>query len=240
MRRQYNRYYGRYKADYGAAQHISQRDSVSRTLGGIDKDIERILLSLPPVQLESVFMRYREKHGESALSYARKTYVKWKSGTVKMGGAIAERLTNLVPHVIEPHARFELVKKLRSVHLHRQHKHVTCSPSEWRSHVAAVLAELLAASHKFQLPQHVLDRVHWLTEGDAVAAQRLLAAAEQDEAAVRLQYLEADFKRIDLLLQHVKATKSMRHTIELPQGTVTVVIELPRKSLWSRLAEILS
>src|SRR5574337_1305433 len=44
--------------------------------------------------------------------------------------------------------------------------------------------------------------VHWLTEGDAVAAQRLLAAAEQDEAVVRLRYLEAEFKRIDFLLQN--------------------------------------
>jgi len=240
MLRRYNRYYRRYNGVYWAAQHVSQRESLSRTLGGIDKDIEQIFFNLPSFKLESVFLRYGEKHGESALAYARKTYAKWKSGTVKMSGSVAERLINLVPRVLEGHTRFELVKKLRSAHLHKEHKYVSCLPSEWRRQVAPVVAELLAASHKFQLPQHVLDRVHWLTEGDAVASQRLLAAAEQDEAAARLRYLEAEFKRIDFLLQNIEATKSVRHTIELPQGTITVVIELPRKSLWGRLAELLS
>ena len=77
-----------------------QRNSLSRTLGGIDKDIEQIFFNLASFKLESVFRRCGEKHGESALSYARKTYAKWKSGRVKMGGVVAERLINLVPRVI--------------------------------------------------------------------------------------------------------------------------------------------
>jgi len=77
-----------------------------------------------------------------------------------MGGVVAERLINLVPRVIEPHTRFELVKKLRDAHLHKEHKHVSCLPSQWRNQVAPVVTELLAASQRFELPQHVLDRVY--------------------------------------------------------------------------------
>jgi hypothetical protein len=157
-----------------------------------------------------------------------------------MSGMVAERLLNLVPLVLDASTRFDLVKKLRAAHMHKERRYVTCDPTDWRDQVAPVIAELLTVSHKFQLPQDAVDRVRWLADGDAAAAQRLLAAAEQEEAAVRLQFLEAEFKRIDFLLQSIEATKVASHTIELPQGTICISIATPRKGFWSWLGNLLS
>lgn len=124
--------------------------------------------------------------------------------------------------------------------MQKESRYVSCEPNDWRNKVAPIVAELLAASHKFQLPDYAVNRIRWLTDGDTAAAQRLLAAAEQEEAAVRLRYLEAEFKRIDFLLQNIEATKVVSHTIELPQGTISVSIALPQKSFWSWLGDLIS
>lgn len=235
----YRRYSKRHYRTYWASQHVSARLELSNTFGGIDKDVERIFLSLPNVKLESVFMRYGQQHDASALSYARAAYPRWQSGSTKMSGKVAERLLNLVPLVLDASARFDLVKKLRSAHMEKLRRHVTCEPNDWRNKVAPVLAELLTASQTFKLAPHVVERVRWLAGGDATAAQQLLAAAEQEEAAVRLGFLEAEFKRIDFLLQNIEATKVISHTIELPQGTISVSIAMPKKGFWSWLGDLL-
>ncbi|MBL9145567.1 MAG: hypothetical protein JNM99_17955 [Verrucomicrobiaceae bacterium] len=236
----YRRFYKRSYGHHRASQHISERHALSCSLGGIDRDVEQIFLNLPDQRLEMVFLRYGREHGMSALSYARKTYSQWKSGAVKMSGSVAERLLNLVPPVLDVSVRFELVKKLRNAHMHKEHRYVTCEPQDWRMQVAPVIADLLTASDKFQLPEHAVSRVRWLAEGDAAAAQRLLAAAEQEEAAVRIRFLDAEFRRIDYLLANIKATKHVSHVIELPQGRINVAITLPRKGFWGWLSNLLS
>jgi hypothetical protein len=48
-------------------------------------------LGLSDVDLEFIFADYAVAHGESAASYARKTYQDWKYGRVKLSGKIMER-----------------------------------------------------------------------------------------------------------------------------------------------------
>jgi len=209
-------------------------------MAGIDKDVERIFLSLSPPLLELIFICYGKEHGSSALGYARATYAKWKSGSVRMSGVVAERILNLVPLILDKATRFDLVKKLRAAHMHQEDRHVTCAPSDWRSQVAPLVADLIAVSQRFQLPQHVLARVRWVADGDSATAQELLAAAEQDEALVRLQYLEAEFRRIDDLIKTIAGTKSVNHRIELPQGTIHVSITIPNTGFWGWINNLLS
>lgn len=236
--------YGRYnRQNYGgyrASKHISDRRSLSSSLGGIDKDVEEIFLNLPHARLECVFLRYGQEHGASALSYARMAYPRWKAGTTKMSGMVAERLLNLVPLSLDSSTRFELVKKLRGAHMRKERRSISCEPTDWRSRVEPIIADLLTASRKFRLPQHAVDRVRWLADGDSIAAQRLLVAAEQEEASIRLQYLEAEFKRIDAFLKAVEGTTVVNHTIELPQGTICVSIIPPRKGFFGWLGDLFS
>jgi hypothetical protein len=213
---------------------------MSSSIGGIDDDVKQIFLNLPLEKLILVFRLYGQRYGVGAQSYAQSTYYSWRSGRVRMSGMVAGRLLNLVPPVLDPAQRFELVKKVRNAHLRKERKQISCHPTDWRHKVAPIVAQFIATSQNVKIPQYVLDLVCWLADGDAAAAQRLLAAAEQEEAAVRLHFLEAEFKRIDFMLQNIEATKRISHTIELPQGTITVSIAMTRKGFWSRLGGLLS
>lgn len=230
MSRYYNGYSRRrYSGSYWGTQHVSERNQLSAITGGIDKDIEQIFLNLPSYKLQSVLRKYGKEHGASALTYAKKTYPNWKARKVKMSGKVAERLLNLVPTVLDSDAKFELVKKVRNAHRRKLTKHVQCEPHEWRTKVAPEVSALLATSSEFELPTSAINRIQWLADGDSQSAQRLLAAAEEEEAIARLQHLEREFQRIDVFLNNVQGQKIIRHTIELPQGTVNVVIGEPEK-----------
>ena len=135
----------------------------------------------------------------------------------------------LVPTVLDSDTKFDLVKKVRNAHRRKLNKNVQCEPQEWRTKVAPEVATLLKSSTEFELPSAAINRIKWLADGDSQAAQQLLAAAEEEEAVVRLQHLEREFQRIDILLRNVQGKKIIRHAIELPQGTINVLIGEPDK-----------
>lgn len=229
----------RYRHNY-AARHMSERSALSHTFAGIDADIERIFLSLPKHHLESVFARYSAAHGAKAESYARQTYEEWKSKAVKMSGQTAERLLNLVPPGLSAEARFELIKKLRSGHLRPTHQTVVTTPQTWRHDLDEPIRTLVSRSATFSLPDHITKRATWLANGDAAAAHSLLAAAEQEEAIMRVRYLDAEFRRIEVLILNIEHTRSVTHTISLPQDTIVVTIALPQKTLWQSVTAWIS
>ena len=229
----------RHRSSY-AARHISQRNALTQTFLGIDADIERIFLSLPKHQLDDVFTRYSAAHGSKAESYARHTYEKWKSKAVMISGQTAERLLNLVPPCLSAEVRFDLIKKLRSGYLRPSHQRIVTKPQTWRQDLAEPIRVLVSTSTTFSLPDDIIKRAAWLANGDTQAAQSLLAAAEQEEAIIRVRYLDAEFNRIEALMLHVENTRSVTHTISLPQGTIVVTISLPKKSLWQSITKWVS
>ncbi len=215
-------------------------------LHGIDEDIENLFLSLNEENLERVFVKYTEIHGERKAQYARRSYDGWRAKTKPLTTLILDRLLELVPPALEPSQRFEMVKKLRAVNLRKQTVFVTCEPRQWREKVLPAIAELVSSSQKASFPAYAVERLEWLTDGDTAAVQRLIAAAEEDEARVRLQYLEAEFLKIESLVAHIETSTSIQHRIEIPQGTVNVCITVVRPSLivkratayWKRLGSL--
>ncbi len=81
---------------------------------------------------------------------------------------------------------------------------------------------VISASQMFNLPEILTEKATWLACGDDKAAERLLRAAEEDEARMRTSYLEAEFKRIQLLFQNIEHTQQITHNISLPQGDMHV------------------
>lgn len=221
---------------YYAQEHVSQRTTLSRQLGGIDKDIEKIFLSLSSADLDRILSLYESAHGEPGAKYARQTYSKWKSGKVRMSGQTAERLINLIPPVLLPSVRFDLVKKLRASYFKMKTIQVNSSPSTWRHDILQPIQELVLASSSFSLPANVFEKAKWLADGDARIAQQLLAAAEQEEAAIRLAYIDEELFRIGTLVQKIDSTRKITHAIKLPQGEVILYIALPARTLTQKLS----
>lgn len=231
------RYYRRGRGFNYGSSHVSQRTKLTRQLGGIDKDIEKIFLSLSPVDLEKIIHLYARAHGSAAADYARATYSKWRGGSVKMSGQTAERLIALVPPVLPASVRFDLVKKLRASYFKKKTIHVNSSPETWMQDVMKPIQELVAVSSSFSLPEYVIAKAKWLADGDAKAAQQLLAAAEQEEAAIRLAYIEEEFRRIGALIQNIDTMRKITHTLTLPQGEIILQVELPPRTLMQKISD---
>ncbi len=198
---------------------------------GIDKDIQKIFFGLKPQSLDMLFIKYGELHGKNAETYARKTFSNWKSGKTTLSGQTAERLLNLIPPYLPQNVKYELIKKLRKHYLKKVTRNVATSHEEWREDVMPVVAELIKVSSDFKLPESLIQRAAWLSDGDVDAANAILTSLELEEAKVRANYLTIEFKRIQSLVDHIQHTQSIRHSIELPQGNIYVVIEQEKKTL---------
>jgi hypothetical protein len=207
-------------------------------LAGVERDIQAHFLRLPGEKLEGVFQRYERLYGERDGADVRSAYPSWRGGATKMSGVIAERLLNLVPSALELGQLYEIVRKLRHAHMHKAYKTVNCEAKSWRSVVEPAVADVVKLSRSFELPQLVIDKIRWLACGDARMVQRLLAAAEEEEAKERIFFLNAEFERIDGLLQGVRGEKIITHTIILPQGRIHVNIECPAKGALARIIDL--
>lgn len=226
------RYYGRRWSgrDWGA-YHVSQRQKLTNMFAGIDKDIQKIFFGLNVQSLDTLFKKYGQLHGKNAEKYARKTFPNWKSGETTLSGQTAERLLNLIPPYLPQNIKYELIKKLRKHYLKTQTRRITTTHENWKSDVIPAVNELIKVSSDFVLPESLIQRAAWLANGNVDAANKILASLELEEAKVRANYLSVEFKRIQSLVDHIPHTQSIRHSIELPQGNINVIIEQEKQTL---------
>jgi len=229
-----SRYYGYRTRRSWHSSGPSKKAVLRHLFGEIVHDVEHAFLHLTSYELNALFIDYGREYGNSAGAYARKTYDSWKSGRTQLSGKTAERLLELLPHHLSAKDRFELLKKLRAKYICKHSEYVTVPPENWKQAVHDAINKIIAKSREFKLPQPLYEKATWLANGDVTAAQRLLHAAEEDEARLRGAYLDAEFKRIEIFISHIKDTESVSHRISIPQGDISVTISLPKRSFWEK------
>lgn len=229
-----SRYYGYRRRGGWHSSGPSKKTVLQYHFGEVVQDVEHTFLHLPSYELEALFLDYGESYGKSAESYARRTYPDWRSGRTQLSGATAERLLELLPKHLSASERFDLVKKLRAKYIRRQSEYITVTPDNWRTPVRETINKVIAKSREFRLPEALAQKATWLSGGDVAAAQHLLHAAEEDEARLRSAYLEAEFKRIEIFIGHVRDTQSANHTITVPQGDIHVTVAIPKPTFWEK------
>ena len=173
---------------------------------GIDKDIQEIFFSLNTQSLDKLLNKDGQIHGNNAEKYARKTFSNWKSGKTALSGQTAERLLNLIPPYLPKNIKYELIKKLRNHYFQKQTRHISTTHEEWKAEVMPAVNELIKVSSDFKLPDLLVQRAAWLANGDVDTANKILASVELEEAKVRANYLEIEFKRIQSLVDHMPHT----------------------------------
>ncbi len=229
-------YYRGYRSGrYWSSYHRSKRSELTSLFGGINRDIEKVFLSLPEIALDALFIEYGRKYVKSSESYARRTYSKWKRGAVKLSGKTAERLLELLPPRLSKEQRFDLIRKLRKHYQHKIREHVTTSPEAWRQDVLPVINKVIGNSKGFSLPETVIKKAAWLSDGNTQVAMKILRSIEEEEAHQRTSYLEAEFKRIETFVSNVNNTDSVSHTISIPQGDIHVFIQQENPSMLKRM-----
>lgn len=236
----YYRYRRSYRSRNWGRYHQTKHDELAQTFGGIEKEILQVFLNLPSFALNGLLSRYGEKFGHGAEQHARKTYPSWQSGAVKPAGKTVERIIELLPPFFSSEQRFNLIRKLREHHLERQQRYLITTPEQWRSQLKPLIQDLLLHGAKSDLPQIVYEKATWLTNGDAAIAQNLLRAIDEEEANLRLSYIDKEFRRIQVLLENVRNAEPVGHTIELPQGTVFITIKRRQETLADKITEFLT
>ncbi|MEK6674889.1 MAG: hypothetical protein AABZ47_04445 [Planctomycetota bacterium] len=229
------RHYGYRRRSWTYSNASDSKKSILQSLfGEIVLEIESAFLHLESYELEALFMDYGCEYGKNAETYARRTYENWKSGRTKVSGVTAERLLELLPRNLPAKERYDLVKKLRAKYIHKHSEYITISPENWRDTVNEAVSKVLMKSREFQLPGELFERATWLSNGDVEAALRLLHAAEEDEARLRVAFLEAEFKRLEVLVANISDTNSVSHRITLPQGDIHTTIQVRKRSFWEK------
>ena len=209
-------YWGRY--------HGSQRDALTATFAGFDKDILDEFYKLPPHQLSSLFGNYEHKYGRSAASYARKTYPGWKSGSTRPSAKTVGRLLESLPEVLGFEAKCELLRKLRVRHRNPEFHTLKVSTADWQEAVVPLVKRLILKAHSASLPTPVEQRLSWLSNNDSQAAQALLARSEVYEGALAVSLLKHEFSAIESALSVLTRSK-VKHTITLPYGNIHLSIK---------------
>jgi len=225
----------RYRGSWSSTQ-VSQRKALSSTFGGIDRDVERLFLALNRDDLEDLLEDYADIYGAEKAKYARETVPKWRRGSVRMSGMVAERLLKLVPPRLPLATRFDLVKKLRQANFRKTHRSVHTSPQNWHQDLEPAIVALVAHGQSAAISEAVKERVEWLADGDTAAVERLLDQAMHEEARVRVAYLDSEFRRLQQMIAAMDGLETrVSHTLELPQGTISVYIQTPKVSMWTKV-----
>lgn len=209
---------------YWGSYHGSQRAALTATFAGFDKDILDEFYTLTPRQLSSLFANYERKYGRSAALYARKTYPGWKSGSTRPSAKTVERLLESLPEVLGFEAKCELLRKLRVRQRKPESHSLKVSTADWQEVVVPLVKRLILKAHSASLPTSVEQRLSWLSNNDAKAAQALLARSEVYEGALAVSLLKHEFSAIESALSVLTRSK-VKHTITLPYGNINLTIK---------------
>ena len=222
------RHYSGYDTNW-VEYHERQRARISSKYGGIDKDVRAAFFSLAPSTLSEFFQSYKSKYGASAASYARKTYLTWKSGEIEPSGQTSERLLEILPSFLTVPAKCELLQKLREHYRNPESYELTLSIYNWRGVIGPIVQRLIHKSYTAELPENVQSRLNWLSSGSMQAAKMLLAEAEVQAARNSVALLHAEFQNIDRLLVSLPARKLIQHSICLPYGIIKITFNRSMK-----------
>lgn len=204
--------------------HTSQRAALSATFAGFDDDILREFYQLTSSQLSALFKNYERKYGSSAAAYAKKTYPDWKFGNTRPSAKTIGRLLESLPEVLGFDAKCELLRKLRARHRRPESLTLKVTSADWREAILPAVKRIILKAKTDSLPASVEQKLTWLSNNDARAAQALLARSEVYEGAVAVSLLRHEFAAIEAVLFTLGRSK-VSHTIKLPHGNIRLTIK---------------
>jgi len=222
----YSRY--GYSASDWKRHHESKRAALTKFYGGIDKDILDVLYNLSSYDLDKFWFYYGKSYGDSAVRYGRKTYPEWKTGKRRPSADTLERMVQTLPSSLRFDDKFELLRRMRIRHRKLDSHKLSVTTNNWMQSIAPLVSDTIRKAYAQDLPEHIKQRLNWLSEGDVQAATTLLAAAEVREGQIAVKLLRQEFANIQKILSTVGERLVITHTIQLPYGSITLKIKRAR------------
>lgn len=187
-------------------------------------DLVKVLLGLEQANLENLFQLYAREFGSSAARYARRTYDKWRSGEVRPNRQTFNRFLVHLPSVMSFDLKCEVLRKLRQEYCAQDNYSLVVDTKNWREALSPLVDDLIRKSYVAQLPQHVEERLRWLSANDMQIASAVLAESQAQESKNTMQLLEQEFDHLDQFLDETKGRSEVTHIVKLPLGNITLTI----------------
>jgi hypothetical protein len=201
-----------------------------RLFGPAVNEIKSAFLTLDPARLDQVMTAYGKLYGESAETYARKTYGMWKFSATKLSGKTMERLIELVPPHLPEDKRFALLETMLNHHrktgVTREVKINIREPDKGIAEIKSALSSLTSNDSLANLPAAAMNAASWLYNDDTTALRAMVARSD----IRRNEILRAAAKReIDLLMKTISTgqIKQATYSVEMPAGCLKVIAYSP-------------
>lgn len=200
--------------------------------GSLVDRVTRIFFAMDPETVDRVLQAYRERYGDGAYAYAKRTIGAWKQGQVKQVGQTVMRLLDVVPQFVDLDTKFELARIVREETLRRLRQSridLTIPADGTLTEPMAQLKEIIAAQLAIELPPGVIEEQTWLSREDAALFQKMI----RDTERVLLASWYTDFFARVRLLQRMRMEGETRAKIvcwfELPTAKISLRIVEPKK-----------
>jgi len=205
---------------------FATRDKIRKVFSPQSRNAElvNVILDLEQQDLNKLFDLYREQFGPEAAKYARRTYLKWKSGQVRPSRETFNRLLLYLPIVMSFDLKCELLRKLKQEYCLKDSYRLTVDTENWRDTLAPLVTNMVQKNYTAELPKYIQERLTWLSDNDAQIAQAMLAESQAQESRNAIALLAQEFSGIEQLLATANGAK-VSHTIKLPYGNITLKIK---------------
>jgi len=198
------------------------------TRGQENANLIKVLLDLEDEPREQLFKLYQEQFGASAARYARQTYQKWKTGTVRPNKQTFRRFLINLPQVMNFDLKCEVLRELREAYCAQDNYEVSVSTDNWKETLTPLVQNVVEKALTAELPENLKRRLVWLSEEDVTAAHAILAESQARETANSLALLEKEFSNIEELLDNAPGSRKVTHLLKLPLGTINLNIKRGR------------
>jgi hypothetical protein len=140
-----------------------------------------------------------------------------------MSPEVSYRLMRIVPRFLVFEQKYDLIQKLWNRYRQNTTLQVTISRHDGLEAAVRVVMDAVDRLDEHEIPPAIADRLEWLAQDDAVAAQALLAEVDKREGEIAVGTLEEELRHLLALAnqhsdKHVQATR----TVTLPGIKVCV------------------
>lgn len=196
-----------------------------RSIGYKNAELIGVLLDLDVDRFNEVLSLYRNAFGPGPARYAKSTFKKWKSGKVLPTRRTFDRFYTLLPREMSFDLKCEILRKLKENYCGKDNFDLTVTTCDWKDALPPLLRSIEEKARTAELPLEVSERVEWLSQGEAVAANAILSESQARETAAALEHLDQEFLNIEMLLDRSNGYASVSHSIRLPYGTINLKIK---------------
>ena len=188
-------------------------------------ELVRTLLNLDEKSFDKLLELYKAEFGQGAASYARKTYLKWKSGKVRPNRQTFRRFLVHLPKVMSYDLKCEVLRHLMEEYCAKDKYQLTVYTDNWEEALEPLVKKIIDKPYTAALPKQIEDRLKWLAEDETQIAQDILRKSQVEQGKIAVSMLRQEFAAIENLLENTKGRRKITHQLKFPYGTITLNIK---------------